>query len=536
MTLDAFGVERGDVAKKAPESHLDVNSLNTPEGLDRGIAMTDAVRRYHQKKARHGAALSAVGGSAAVAGGLTLHRVPRTATAALVGGSAVGLAGLVHEAHHADRANIAAHNERVLLGVKQHRQYVEGLAAGATPPGVAKGLLTHPEENTRAQNVASGTATGTIGGALVGHYMDRKGLGLHQKYVREGDPVKGFGRTTKAVARVSPKLAAKGVLLGDKLAFHGKTPAVFGAGFGTLGAVGGAMSQHRKKDIAKYTLPGDNPQAEAARERKKSGLGLAGVGYLVASRHKDVTPGAVDLITPAAKKGADATKVAEREAKIVRRTKAINTLSSRGGAAAVGLGLGMAGEGLASDWRHRKVVQRAKGKVEDHMQAYRENRDKRENSLTKSAFGVEDPRISKSFDSERQRHRRHELYEGGAAGGTVVAGAGAGVLGRQAVLARQSENTHMGRAKTGHTALLDDLHTDAQPKPNVTPAQLQQRFARAARLHVAQGTHVERALDAGKKARGFGAAAGGAGLGAAVLAGTAYGIHRHDTTGHGRGY
>lgn len=125
-----------------------------------------------------------------------------------------------------------------------------------------------------------------------------------------------------------------------------------------------------KDKLAKYRLPGDNPEAERARQRKKTGLGTAGVGYLMASRAKEVTPGAVDLLSRAPKSPEEEVKLAH-EAKLAARAKTLDRLGQKGGAGLVGLGLAMAGEGLASDWRNRGVVPRAKKRTQKRVAEFR---------------------------------------------------------------------------------------------------------------------------------------------------------------------
>lgn len=136
---DAFGVERNDLSKKAPNSDIDINTLNTSAGLNRAIKTADVSRQYHTKKAKQGRAAVVAGGLIAGGSGLTLYHLPRAGMAGVVGGGALAAGGLVHMAHHVGRAQTAAHNEGVLFDVKQHRQYVEGLAAGNAPKAVSKG-------------------------------------------------------------------------------------------------------------------------------------------------------------------------------------------------------------------------------------------------------------------------------------------------------------------------------------------------------------------------------------------------------------
>jgi hypothetical protein len=122
-------------------------------------------------------------------------------------------------------------------------------------------------------------------------------------------------------------------------------------------------------------LPGDNREAQLARSRRKVGLSTAGVGYLLASRSKDVAPGAADLITRSSKKIGEE----ERAIKVKARTARIGRVSGKGGAALVGGGLLLAGEGAINDLRlrnaHGRARQEVKAKVGERVQ--------------KSAFGVE---------------------------------------------------------------------------------------------------------------------------------------------------
>jgi len=94
-------------------------------------------------------------------------------------------------------------------------------------------------------------------------------------------------------------------------------------------------------------------KAEQAQTRKKTGLGLAGVGYLTATRGKDLSPHAAEAVTGSASRIGEAA----RKAKVARKVRALNHITSRGGVAMTAGGLALATEGTINDIRHRRVVQ-----------------------------------------------------------------------------------------------------------------------------------------------------------------------------------
>lgn len=135
--------------------------------------------------------------------------------------------------------------------------------------------------------------------------------------------------------------------------------------------------------ITKAALPDDNATARRARDRKKAGLGLAGVGYLAASRGKEVAPHYADLITrkvpkaqrtpPVAGPGPKNVKVgpkttstaeAARAAKVLHRGERIGAASTKLGAIGTIAGIGLAGEGFTTDLVQRHVFDRAKKRVQ----------------------------------------------------------------------------------------------------------------------------------------------------------------------------
>ena len=333
--------------------------------------------------------------------------------------------------------------------------------------------------------------------------------------------------------------------------------------------LGQALPDSLKSKVRKYALPDDNPAAERARQRKKTGLGMAGVGYLAASRGKEVSPGAIALASPKPK-NADEAAEAAHEVKVAARTKKLNMLSERGGAAMVGLGLAAAGEGLASDWRHRKVVQRGYKRAQKKVDQVR-NRNK---------SPAPQPVLTKAYDPETSRHRRQNAYEGSATGGAVVSGAGAAYLGHKASQARgrvagyrhdseqaqdrlgamlhQEGGVQAGSGGAKHYTGLHRVSGSPQtnaPAPPATPAlaaapeakprrqnwakesaRQKQAFASAAHEH--ENIRGLRGMVSGDtvRARRLGRGAVGAGATAVALGATAVGIHRHDKKGPGRSY
>jgi hypothetical protein len=423
--------------------------------------------------------------------------------------------------------------------------------------------------------------------------------------------------------------------------------------------LGMSMPDSLKSPLQKYDLPGDNPAAERARGRKKAGLGAAGVGYLAVTRTKDVSPAAMEAIGGKPKGAGEAAKAAH-EAKLAARAAKIDTLSRRGGAALVAGGLLTAGEGLVSDWRHRRVVQRnyaaAKKKVNamrnrnqpaetptpvlakampgwvvpvaigggaataaigagaglneysrrhankrgagvtvrgQYLRPYqtankmsaaygaewankrrakaeqmvdsakkkrvlaRANRNAYSSQFGRAAakagpwplagvargysevgpydkrkhYAAAQPVFSKAYDPERQRHRRQNAYEGATTGGALVAGGGAGYMGRRAWLNSQSAKTEREHAKTKSGLATEKLDEQIARKGGALKSGLNQAsdLGHQATKHAQEAKRLR--VLAGRQRGG----AIGLGATAAGLAATAYGVHRHDQKS-GRSY
>jgi hypothetical protein len=134
-----------------------------------------------------------------------------------------------------------------------------------------------------------------------------------------------------------------------------------------------------------YDYPSDNRKARRARSREKAGLATAGVGALIASRGKEMAPGTVGLVTR--NPGKKLTAV-EHEAKLARRAAKFEGAAGKAGAVLAAGGLLTAGVGLAQDWHARGVIPRAQKKIRNQLQGSNV-------PMVKSAFGVEDVRLSK---------------------------------------------------------------------------------------------------------------------------------------------
>lgn len=105
--------------------------------------------------------------------------------------------------------------------------------------------------------------------------------------------------------------------------------------------------------LAKAALPGDNRDAEMARSRRKAGLGVAGGGYLMQSRAKEISPGVADWLTPKAEKVGG---VKARKKLMGVKAKKISRVAGKGGAVVTGAGLALAAEGAVNDLRYRNAV------------------------------------------------------------------------------------------------------------------------------------------------------------------------------------
>jgi len=518
--------------------------------------------------------------------------------------------------------------------------------------GVDDYRISKADDKKRRRQDAALLAAGTAGTAAAygGDHVERGARVLHAEHHDKAmeHSVRAMG--SRARGRSDQVDAA----LRDEHVAAAKTARKWAVGakrvkYGGLGLAAGALTplavrgiRDQKEKVGKAL--GDPPKARHAQERKKAGLGAAGVGYLAATRAKDVSPHAAEMVTRSAKKIGEA----ERATRIARKVKVMDQVAGKGGAGLVAAGLGLATEGYINDLRHRKVFERAKkktfgkaytpgeiayhdtqsqihsrkasaankrknagyktagaglaggylgyqyapeiartagrmaDKTETHtklanaarkttnvrraavlggaglaaagagliteghitgtrnrgkktaelraVQAARQRRNAAE--LNKSAFFVE-----KAFDSERQRHKRADLYEGAAAGGAVAAGTGAGVLAGKSVklkvkAAGKTKAAANNRAEA--SAALRRMNLDPKDpirlvrnKTNVEATARRLRSAAGQDAVARKARIASRALSGGAK----GAALGAAGLGAA-----AYGIHRSDRKGSGRSY
>jgi hypothetical protein len=287
-------------------------------------------------------------------------------------------------------------------------------------------------------------------------------------------------------------------------------------------------------------LPGDNPRAEAARGRRTAGLTAAGVGYLAASRTKEVSPGAAEWLVPK--------KAAGRAALLEAKSAKIAHVGSKGGAALTGAGLLLAGEGALADLHHRdsyrRAVVQAKGQVRERVPAalqkafdHERARLDRESELRDSQ--LERPQVlerrprRKPFDAERSRHDRSAAYVGAATGGAVVVGAGGVKAGMAARKVSQAARGERGNAANAHGKVQERLHSMAQTKG--TPA-TGQNLSATGRLHREALGREAAAGDMARKAKRLTRVSRGAFAGAAALGAVAAGVHHYDRRGGGLSY
>lgn len=295
-------------------------------------------------------------------------------------------------------------------------------------------------------------------------------------------------------------------------------------------------------------LPGDNPKAQAARRRRKGGLTLAGAGWLAASRHADVAPGASELMTSSASKIGETA----RAAKIAARTKLIGRVASRGGAVAVGGGLLAAGEGAVSDLRHRRVIGRAHDKVKAAVEA---KRDPLKKGLSPVAQRSRDAVLEKAFDAERSRHNRQAAYTGAATGGALLAGAH-GVRNEvkahriRVAAAKQVASAAEKNAKVKSGLTLMATHEvpaavkatqgtkgiSAAKQATTHAATLREAAADAHKLHTQAAAHTGTAVRLGERAKKLTRVGRGSLAGAALLGASAYGVHTYDRHHGGRSF
>jgi hypothetical protein len=152
-------------------------------------------------------------------------------------------------------------------------------------------------------------------------------------------------------------------------------------------------------------------------------------------------------------------------------------------------------------------------------------------NVSKSAFGV-DHGIEKAFDSERQRHRRQEAYEGATAGGAALTGGVAARTGRAARQTRKEANRLAAEARATHIDVQRTLHRMAQPTGSAgNLANTKPNVSAAAHLHRQAVDQNREALGVAHHARQLGRRGKLTAITSASLAATSYGLHRHDRKG-----
>lgn len=141
-------------------------------------------------------------------------------------------------------------------------------------------------------------------------------------------------------------------------------------------------------------------------------------------------------------------------------------------------------------------------------------------------------RIVKAFDAEAQRHARQKVYEGGAAGGAVVAGASSVRLAGRSAQASSAARLERKWSATAHGAAQLRLNRMAQPEGEPKTGS---NIASVARLHRKGIDHSTEAVKLSRKAKVAGHGSKVAAITAAGLAGASYATSRHDRKG-GRSY
>lgn len=220
------------------------------------------------------------------------------------------------------------------------------------------------EREARTHNMRSaGAGAGVVSGLLVAEAADKRMLDARGALESREQRHRLFGRATDPAQMERWAQTAKKTRLIRNLGAGGAAavlPVMAHQGYkGYKGDKDAARLRAQAQNLSKAGLPGDNPRAESARDRRQTGLGVAGVGYLSASRGKDVAPGAADLVTRSTK----AIGPAKRRQLMLTRESKFGRVSGIGGAALVGGGLVLAGEGAITDWASRGSVRRTKKKI-----------------------------------------------------------------------------------------------------------------------------------------------------------------------------
>jgi hypothetical protein len=151
-----------------------------------------------------------------------------------------------------------------------------------------------------------------------------------------------------------------------------------------------------------------------------------------------------------------------------------------------------------------------------------------------AAVGAAEPRrkVSKAFDSERQRHRRQEAYEGATAGGAALTGGVAARTGRAARQTRKEANRLAAEARATHIDVQRALHRMAQPTGSAgNLANTKPNVSAAAHLHRQAVDQNREALGVAHHARQLGRRGKLTAITSASLAATSCGLHRHDRKG-----
>jgi len=184
---------------------------------------------------------------------------------------------------------------------------------------------------------------------------------------------------------------------------------------------------------------------------------------------------------------------------------------------------------------------------------YHGHKQNRETKAAQEARRSRNGSVAKAFDSERARHRRRTLYQGGATIGSGAAATGAGVLlhqarGRaaEAGLARRKEASAQQALRQSLRGAGPRVVVKPTGKNKTVPMKRAETYRASSERFQSQvqsaASHASRAEKEGKEAARLGGqvrrlrlGAGGAGLASAGLAAAAYGIHQHGQ-GKGRSY
>jgi hypothetical protein len=231
--------------------------------------------------------------------------------------------------------------------------------------------------------------------------------------------------------------------------------------------------------------------------------------------------------------------VAREAGAVARRRKQLTSIR-HGGIAGTAAALGATAAYTGAARHHHKEAAAAARNVESLKKNPPPIFGKR------NGFGVDEELVkayqaplAKAFDPERQRHRRQNLYEGAAAGGSVAAGAGAGVLGRRARSRARDASTWRGAAEANRGYVARDVEQIAGNKPKTyRRADVMSHYGRlgqAVKTSQLAVSQEGRAATLAREARGLGHGAAAAGAASAGLAAGAIGVHRHNK-GHGRSY